>query len=161
MKVIKLFLVAFTVTLLITGCQSDDFCTSTPVTPSLVLRFYNKDNNAELKAVQRLSIIAQGKSDSLVTNVSVDSIAIPLNTLASETVYTLKKNEASGNKADNQTATLTIKYTTAEEFVSRACGFRVIFNNVSFESTAWIDKLSVSQLTTINSQNNAHINVFH
>ena len=53
----------------------------------------------ELKAVQRLSIIAQGKTDSLFTNQTTDSIAIPLNSLAKETVYTLKMNSVDGKSS--------------------------------------------------------------
>ncbi len=147
---------------IISSCEKDDFCTLNPVTPNLVLRFYEKASIDDLKAVTRFSIIAQGKKDSLFINQSTDSIAIPLNSLTSETVYILKKNETdNGFLADNQTATLTIKYEPENDFVSRSCGFRVIFNNVSFEKTGWIDRLSVNQVESIKTQNNAHVNIFH
>ena len=76
------------------ACEKDDFCTTTPVTPNLVIRFYDKDDITSVKSVSRLSVIAQSKTDSLIETKTLDSIAIPLNGLASETVYILKMNDA-------------------------------------------------------------------
>ncbi len=147
---------------IITSCDKDDFCTLNPITPNLVLEFYDKSNVDELKNVTHFSVIAQGKTDSLFMNRSENSISIPLNTNAKETVYILKRNETeTGTLADNEIATLTIKYDTEDDFVSRSCGFRVIFNNVSFEKTGWIDRLSVDQVESIKTQDNAHVNIFH
>lgn len=161
MKILKQLFILTIITLTITACETDDFCEISSPTPNLILRFYDKDVNDDLKIAQRLSIIANGKTDSLYTNRSVDSIAIPLNTNATETIYTFKRNEADGNLAGNDTATLTIRYTPEEEYLSRSCGFRFIFNNITFEKTGWIDSLSVTTLETINSQENAHVNIFH
>ncbi|MBA6156989.1 hypothetical protein H3Z83_10715 [Tenacibaculum sp. S7007] len=145
----------------ISACEKDDFCVQNPVTPNLVLRFYDKDDTSQLKAVQRLSIIAQGKTDSLFTGQTTDSIAIPLNSLAQETIYTLKMNSVDGNIANNQTATLTIKYNPEDDYVSRSCGFRVIYKDVNLEYTSWIDNLSTSQITNIDNQARAHVQVYY
>lgn len=161
MKTLKQLFVFTLLIATIISCEKDDFCEFSSPTPNLVLRFYDKDVNDELKIVQRMSIIAQGKSDSLYTNRSVDSIAIPLNTNASETIYTFKRNEVDGNLANNETATLTIKYTPEEEYLSRSCGFRFVFKDITFEKTGWIDSLSITTLESINSQQNAHVNIFH
>lgn len=143
------------------SCEKDDFCIQNPVTPNLVLRFYDKDDTNELKAVQRLSIIAQGKTDSLFTNQTTDSIAIPLNSLAKETIYTLKMNSVDGNIANNQIATLTVKYNPEDDYVSRSCGYRVIFKDVNLEHTAWINNLSTSLITNIDNQTKAHVQVYY
>lgn len=161
MKTLKQLFVFTLLIATIISCEKDDFCEFSSPTPNLVLRFYDKDVNDELKIVQRMSIIAQGKSDSLYTSRSVDSIAIPLNTNASETIYTFKRNEVDGNLANNETATLTIKYTPEEEYLSRSCGFRFVFKDITFEKTGWIDSLSITTLESINSQQNAHVNIFH
>ncbi|MGB0881237.1 MAG: DUF6452 family protein, partial [Polaribacter sp.] len=58
-------------------------------------------------------------------------MAIPLNSLAQETVYTLKMNNVDGNIASNQTATLTVKYNPEDDYISRSCGFRVIYKDVN------------------------------
>ncbi len=145
----------------ISSCEKDDFCVQDPVTPNLVLRFYDKDDTSLLKSVERLSLIAQGKTDSLFTNQTTDSIAIPLNSIALETVYTLKMNSVDGNQVNNQIATLTIKYTPEDDYVSRSCGYRVIFNDVNLEHTNWIDNLSTSQITSIDNQTTAHVQVYY
>lgn len=161
MKILKKLIVCVVLISMVMSCEKDDFCEFSSPTPNLVLRFYDKDVNDDLKSVQRLSVIAQGKTDSLYMNTSIDSIAIPLNTNATETIYTLKRNETTGNLADNEIATLTVRYTPEEQYLSRSCGFRFIFNNITLEKTGWIDSLSITTLETINSQENAHVNIFH
>ncbi|WP_275316612.1 DUF6452 family protein [Tenacibaculum bernardetii] len=145
----------------ISSCEKDDFCVQDSITPNLVLRFYDKDDVFQLKQVERFSIIAQGKTDSLFTNRTTDSIAIPLNSLSEETVYTLKMNNIDGSKATNQTATLTIKYDSEDDYISRSCGFRVIFKDVNLEHTGWINNLSTSTISNINNQTNAHVQVYY
>lgn len=155
------FLIAI-LSILISSCEKDDFCTNPRATPKLVLRFFDKDANSDLKNVERLSVIAQGKTDSLFTNQTTDSIAIPLNTLTNLTVYTLKMNNTDETIANNKVSTLTIQYIPKEDFVSRSCGFRIIFNDVSINKSGdWINNLSTTSITTIDNENNAHVKVFH
>ena len=145
----------------ITSCEKDDFCQENQVTPNLVLRFYDKDNVSLLKKTQRFSVIAQGKTDSLFTNQNIDSIAIPLNSLAQETVYTLKINETDNLAINNKIATLTVQYNPEDDYVSRSCGYRIIFKDVNLEYTNWIDSLSTSKITNINNQLKAHVQVYY
>ena len=57
---------------------------------------------------------------------------------------------------------ITIDYTPENIYVSRSCGYKVIFNNVTFSSTnSWITDFTPSTLTTIDNQNAAHIQVYH
>lgn len=142
------------------SCEIDDFCVQNPVTPSLVLRFYNKDNISEKKMVKSFSIIAKGK-DSLFVNRETDSINIPLNTLTKETVYTLKMNATDNLIINNKVAILTIKYDTENVYVSRSCGYKVIFNNIKFTHTGWINSLSASEVSTIENQTKAHVQIYH
>lgn len=137
---------------LILGCEKDDFCTQNPITPKLVVRFYDSNNPSQLKTVDQLYVWANGK-DSIIVNQTLDSISIPLNSIANETVYNFSKGTIV-----NQ---LTIKYTPKEMYVSRSCGFRVIFDEVTVESNnTWISSISQIQ-TTINNQNAAHVQIFH
>lgn len=156
----KYILLLFSCFIGISACEKDDFCIQNPVTPNLVVSFYDKDNTSEKKKVKHFSIIAKGK-DSLFTNNQKDSIYIPLNTLATETVYTLKMNATDNLLLNNKVATLTIKYTTEEVYVSRSCGYKVIFNDVSLEHTGWINSLSTSEITTIDNQTKAHVQVYY
>ena len=149
MKKILTILVLFCV---ITSCEKDDFCTLNPITPKLVLRFYDNVNKTQLKNVNQLYVWAAGK-DSILVNQSTDSISIPLNSIANETVYNFSK----GNVVNQ----FTIQYTPQQIYVSRSCGFRVNFNEVSSISNhTWIADFEVTTIT-IKNQNAAHVQIFH
>ena len=159
----KIVLFILLTTILISACEKDDFCIKNPVTPNLVLRFYDTDDRETLKDVERLSIWAENK-DTLTNykSINIDSVAIPLNSIDTKTVYHLKMNNSDGTIANNQTATFTITYTTQEEYVSRSCGFKILFNDVTFESdNTWITEFTPEILTTIDNQNAAHVQIFH
>lgn len=139
--------------LLFFSCEKDDFCTQNPVTPNLILRFYDSTNRNTIKKVDNLYVWAEGK-DSLFVNASLDSLYIPLNTAALETVYYFSK--------DNTINQFTISYSTANEYVSRSCGYKVIFNEVSFTSNnSWINDFEPNTPITIENQNKAHVQIFH
>lgn len=144
------------------ACEKDDICLS-PTTPKLVLRFYDTANQTALKSVERLSIWADGKDTlSIYKSVSLDSVAIPLNVNTTQTIYHLKTNTVDGNKANNLTNTITINYTTSEEYVSRSCGFKTIFNNVTISSNnGWIQSFTPTSLTIIDTQTSAHVKIYH
>jgi hypothetical protein len=156
-----LFLVLFTC--IFSACEKDDFCIQNPVTSKLIIDFYDDTNRETLKNVQRFSIIAEGKTDSLFVNKTFNSISIPLNSLTLETRYTLKKNDDSGAKVDDKIAIFTIQYDTEEQFVSRSCGFKVIFNNVAFSSdtNSWITDFTPTTIINLDDQSAAHVQIFH
>ena len=147
-----------------TACEKDDFCTQNPVTPNLILRFYDTNNRDLVKEVQNLSIYAENK-DTLFEYISVnlDSVAIPLNSSSNETIYYLKRNNSNGATTNNEIAKLTIQYTPENVYVSRSCGFKVLYNNVTFSpaTNTWIQDITPTNLTTIDNQNNAHLQIFH
>ena len=98
-----------------------------------------------------------GRADSLlISNVITDSIAIPLNTTALSTTYNF-------GLGTDLIETITVAYDPQEEFISRSCGFRVIFNDVivSRQNATWIEDISPENIETINSQNQAHVKIFH
>ena len=161
MKKNILFLVLFTC--IFSACEKDDFCIQNPVTSKLIIDFYDDTNRETLKNVQRFSIIAEGKTDSLFVNKTFNSISIPLNSLTLETRYTLKKNDDSGAKVDDKIAIFTIQYDTEEQFVSRSCGFKVIFNNVAFSSdtNGWITDFTPTTIINLDDQSAAHVQIFH
>ncbi|MGJ8761867.1 MAG: DUF6452 family protein [Polaribacter sp.] len=138
-----------------TSCTKDDFCLQNPVTPNLVLRFYDDTNKESTKDVSTLYVWAEGKDTIADFNgTSLDSIYIPLNSLTTETVYKL----SNGTDVD----TFTITYTPKEEYVSRSCGYKITFNDVTFYSdNTWIKEFTPSTLTTLDNQNTAHVQIFH
>ncbi len=148
--------------LVFTACEKDDICLS-PTTPKLVVRFYDNANQTALKSVERLSIWADGKDTlSIYKSVSLDSVTIPLNVNTTQTIYHLKTNTVDGNKANNLINTITINYTTTEEYISRSCGFKTIFNNVTISSNnGWIQSFTPTSLTKIDTQTSAHVKIYH
>ena len=159
----KTYLFLFILSIVLSSCEKDDFCTQNPVTPNLVLRFYDNTNTSTLKNVERLSIWAEGKDTiAAYKSVSIDSVAIPLNSIANQTVYHLKMNNIDGNIVNNITTTFTIDYAPQEDYVSRSCGYRVIFNNVSIaHNNTWVQNITPTTITTIDNQNEAHVKIFH
>ena len=144
--------------LILFACEKDDFCVSSPVTPNLVVRFYDANDIEETLDVDSLYVWAEGK-DTIFSNSITDSISLPLNTIAPNTVYHL----AQGTQ---KLETITIEYSTEDDYVSRSCGFRVIFNDViitqdEIDDEGWIESLSTTKVLTIDNQDEAHVKVFH
>lgn len=144
----------FLAIIIISACEKDDFCVQNPVTSKLILRFYDTDIRENTKKVDDFYVWAEGlDKDSLFVNVSIDSLYIPLNPNTEETIYNFSK----GNVVNQ----FTIKYTPENEYISRSCGFRVIFNNAAFSTdNTWITDFTVIE-TTIDNQNEAHVQIFH
>ena len=155
----KYYLFLSLIALLISSCEKDDFCIE-PITPNMIIRFYNATNISETKAVNDLTINISNL-DSIYTNVSLDSIVIPLDVSSNQIIY----NFSSGTNVD----ILTIDYEIQEVFVSRSCGFKAIFNNVTITSDVsndWIIGLTETlentiTIPTINDESAAHVQIFH
>jgi hypothetical protein len=126
----------------------------------MIIRFYNATNIAETKAVTDLTV-NPNDLDSIYINVSLDSIVIPLDVTSNQIIY----NFSSGTNVD----ILTIDYEIEEVFVSRSCGFKAIFNNVTVTSDVsndWIIGLTETlentiTIPTIDDESAAHIQIFH
>jgi len=137
-----------------TSCEKDDFCLKNPITQSLVINFYDDSNKETLKNVKNLYVWAEGKTDSIYIDQTINTITLPLNSIASETVYNFSK--------ENVVNQFTITYTPKEEYVSRSCGYKVVFNEVTFSSdTTWIIDFTPKTLTTIENQDEAHVQIYH
>ncbi|MGY6647308.1 DUF6452 family protein [Wenyingzhuangia sp. IMCC45574] len=155
MKKISLLLLGLGIFTAFYSCQ-DEFCVE-PTTPELIIRFYNKDSINE--STKRIALVA--KVDDVTIpyfNVNTgDSISFPINTQDTSVTY-----EFSIQDSVPSTEILTINYTVEDVFVSRACGFKSVFKNLTIESTKdnWID--SIVQVTNeINDQTQAHVKIYH
>ncbi len=145
--------------MLIIGCEKDDFCID-PITPNMIIRFYDATNISETKSVTNLTVQLEGYGE-IYSNVSLDSIILPLDVTQNEIIYNLSSE---GNQD-----ILTITYEVEEVFVSRSCGFKAIFNNVIVTSDStndWILGLTefgdnVFTITTIEDESSAHVQIYH
>ena len=148
MKKIVLFLLFITTIL---SCEKDDICIDA-TTPKLIIRFYDNTNKTVLKSVPSLYVWATDK-DSIKENVSVDSLVIPLNTIQDISNYNFSSNSIIDE--------VTISYTRSDEFVSRSCGYKTIFDNLSITTTSnWILDSEIIN-STVNNETSAHLYIYH
>ena len=68
------------------SCESDDLCDHNVNTPRLVVRFYNPNNTRTPFSVANLTVYGEGNTTPLVSNTTLDSLALPLR-LESPTTY--------------------------------------------------------------------------
>ena len=155
----KYYLLLTLIALLVSSCEKDDFCIE-PITPNMVIRFYNATNITQTKSVEDLSVNPEG-FDELYSNANLDSILIPLDVTSNQIIYSLS--------SESNIDIITINYDVEEVFVSRSCGFKAIFNNVSVTSDVsndWIIGLTETlentiTIPTIDNETAAHVKIFH
>jgi len=161
------------------SCERDDICPeSTPTTPKLIIEFYNNADPENLKAVPRLRVQGINNSEVLpgYNAVNTTSLELPLRTDTTATQYKLHNNYSiNDNGTPNNTSDdfangnediITIKYSTEQVFVSRACGYKTIFNNVSLtiepDNNNWIlSRQSVNDIQSVEDETTTHFNIFH
>ena len=149
------------------SCQRDDLCAaSTPVTPQLILRFFDIDNPGDFKTVNSLRVFGENMETIIIDRSTTDSIAIPLRSFEDMTTFFMIIDSASDDMGmeTGNLDTLRFNYETQEIFISRACGFIANFDNLSDDLEAdtdnWIQAISVTS-TTIENENQAHVQIFH
>ncbi|WP_346881446.1 DUF6452 family protein [uncultured Algibacter sp.] len=180
MKYLKIIIIPILfIAMLALSCERDDICaSSTPTTPSLIIDLLDNANPDNQKSVVGLLVVGVDNDFILpgFNIATVNQLILPLRTDADTTQFRLIK-EASIN--DNSTPDddnddfidgnediITINYTRREVYVSRACGFKTIFENVTLDieedSENWM--LSTQSLTrnrSIEDETTAHFSISH
>ena len=147
----------------ISSCERDDICID-EITPKLVLRFYDNDEQTVAKNVENIKVQIIGidtiyaYSNETITSFT-DSITIPLKVTDAKTQFILTSNNTDDVLISIDT--LTLDYTLEEVFVGRSCGFKSIFNDVEYRHTVnWIKNIEVIT-DTITNETSAHVKIFH
>ncbi len=157
------------ITLLFTGCTRDDICDpNVPTTPLLIITFKDFLNRDEPKQVVGLSVIGDySPAVNIISEVTTDSIAIPLRTAVDNTQYQLI--QAATATTTEITDVYLTTYLRENIYINRACSFKTIFNELAFsenvtdsdnDSASWILDISINQ-TTVENENQSHITIFH
>ncbi|MFT5846185.1 MAG: hypothetical protein ACJARX_001317 [Psychroserpens sp.] len=164
------------------SCERDDICAeATPTTPRLIIEFYNINNPDQLKTVRQLTVNGINEDGELLENISLESaspssISLPLNfdLEGEETVtrFQLKLN-SDFDVDDSNTSNpdfIEVRYTPEFIYVSRACGYKSIFNlaEVPFkkdgeaegDDDTWIRSFEIIN-ETIENENAAQIYIYH
>ncbi len=156
----------------VSSCEKDDICVEGD-TPLLVLGFFDAEDTTEALDVSSIRI-KNIDIDSILENdsfsdrsTSGDSLNIPLRSNATSVMYEIISDSEDDDETELETGnrdTLTITYTTDESFISRACGFITIYNDVAVSLTEdddnWIQDITVVQ-QTIENTDNIHVKIFH
>jgi len=173
MKLLKYIfsLTCFFIVIVSVSCERDDICAEgTPTTPFLIVKFINDETQIEtdIKTPVELQIRAVGLDSVLNIGTVRDSILIPLKTNNTSTEFEFTINaDTMNDMIPANTDIVNFQYTPVEEYVSSACGFRVIYNaittnvtNEEEEGGNWIKGISV-QRTNVTDEATAHIFIFH
>lgn len=161
----KTFLLLMSISFLLASCERDDICAeSTPTTPLLVIDFFDADNPSEPKIPTDLLIVEEGFDQGL--SFTSSSISIPLRTDVDQTRFNFVLNVNSEDPDTPQNVDLVVfNYVRQEEYISKACGFRVTYQAIQDEflpgaDTPWIDNITILN-TTIEDETETHIRIFH
>ena len=168
MKINLKFLMILLILLTQLSCERDEICLE-EITPKLIIRFYNENIPNEFKSVIRLKVNIEGidgdYSNETITALT-DSIAIPLQVTDNKTTFilTLQGNESEGT--EDNLDTISLIYTQEDVFISRACGYKTIFNeagaNLTDDDDNWIKGLETKKdPLQIIDENAAHIKIYH
>ena len=154
------------------SCEKDDICSAeTSTTPMLILRFYDIANEEETKQVPNLLVYGLDDAGERVlfdhigsTASNTDSIAIPLRTNGNLTRFVLHRDFENADFETGNFDVITAIYEREEVYVSRACGYKDIFNNLTLnletDSDNWVINSEILN-TTINNETTAHVKIFH
>ncbi|MBT8325391.1 MAG: hypothetical protein KJO96_08845 [Winogradskyella sp.] len=169
-------LIVLITSLLSIGCERDDICAdSTSTTPRLRIEFYDIANTDELKSVPRLTVFGEGldeTSQSIVSNTNTNALSLPLRFdlegVTTTTRYILRKD--ANLDLDNDPATssnedvIEISYTPTFQYVSKACGYKAVFNDLSVtiisDSNNWA-LTEIINTSTVENENEVHAFIYH
>ncbi|MGC1204422.1 MAG: DUF6452 family protein [Flavobacteriaceae bacterium] len=161
------------------SCERDDICPeSTPTTPSLIIDVFDFNSQEDKKNIFNLVIAGVDNEDILpgYSFVSSNNLVLPLKTDVNNTQYILVKEatiDDNGTPDDSTDDiiignydTVSINYSRTNIFVSRACGYKTIYENVTLtvvqDGDNWI--LSSTPLNpnqSVENETTAHFNIFH
>ena len=163
MKKIAFIALSLLVAVSFWNCEKDDICAEgTPVTPRVIIEFFDAADPETPKNVTNLGVIASGFTEGFAFN-GTNKIEVPLRTNVDTTDLDFVLNGADNDPANDETITLTFNYERSNVFISRACGYKTIFNltNVlpnDFTGT-WISNFTIEQPNIIN-ENETHIKIY-
>ena len=140
----------------ITACRKDDICTG-DATPDLKINFFDNNNPTTEKQVGSLYVTALPQQDTLIAGSSnVIELSLPLNVNDDESnfVFTSDQNED----------TLIFHYTREQVFISKSCGYKILFHqlNVDLQSDNdnWIKQIDIIKHDVI-TDTLVHLKIYH
>jgi hypothetical protein len=148
------------------SCEKDDICAKgTPVTPRIIIEFYDAAQPTVMKNVIQLGVIEPNLTSGLAFT-GVSKIQVPLKTNQNSTILRFIQNGGDTNASNDNIDILTFNYQRVDEYVSRACGFKTLFYlnetnpiTLTADSNNWIQNIQVQQ-TNIENENEVHVKIY-
>lgn len=164
-KIISLLVVSV---FLFISCEKDDICSATTsTTPRLVIQFYDINNPSVLKNASNLKVIGEGMSEGIDFNGNGNTVSIPLKTTENTTTYQFILNSTSSTFKNEDV--IRFDYSYENVYVSRACGFKTLFDldpitpythtDANIPNVLWIKAISVEK-KTIDNENETHVKIY-
>lgn len=160
------------------SCERDDICAeSTSTTPRLIIDLYDNDDPDSKEFVFDLVVIGIGNDEVLddYSIVDTDVIYLPLKTDDNTTQYSLIEgysyddNDTPDDTTDDiiggNEDIITINYSREEVYVSRACGYKTVFKNVTItvedDGDNWIESQQpLNSNQSVEDETTTHFNIF-
>ena len=128
------------------SCERDDLCpASTQTTARLIIDAFDVSAQDESKSIVRLRVEGvddNGEGIGALEGFNAQTtsrLVLPLRTDSNVTTYRLHldySEDEEGNPNGGNQDIITVTYITEDVFISRACGFSTIYNNVQIEVNA-------------------------
>jgi uncharacterized protein DUF6452 len=175
MKKISILIILTFIFISITlSCEKDDICAeTTPTTPKLILRFYDITSQEDTKNATGLRVTEFNETNAIsnLNVVTTDSINMPLRTDVNVTKFTFHKDYKVITNTEGDTISIegnpdivTINYQREDVYVSRACGFKTIFNNITLsvedDGDKWVLNSEIIN-STVENEITAHVKILH
>jgi hypothetical protein len=148
------------------SCEKDDICAKgTPVTPRIIIEFYDAAQPTIVKNVIQLGVIEPNLTSGIAFT-GVSKIQVPLKTNQNSTILRFIQNGGDTNASNDNIDILTFNYQRVDEYVSRACGFKTLFYlnetnpiTLTADSNNWIQNIQVQQIN-IENENEVHVKIY-
>ena len=162
MKNLQKLFILIGLSFMLSSCQKDDICPpGTETTPRLVIEFYDIEDPSTLKAVEGLLIVAEGMEEPYLGPSITNTVSIPLRTDETVTQYSFIAN--SGTEEENEDI-VTFTYDLSPEYINRACGYKINFNNIVIsihsDENNWLESSIILQ-SNVENETAAHISFTH
>ena len=175
MKYFKILIIPLILLVILSiSCERDDICPdSTPTTPRLIINLIDPDADDEDTSKNVFDLVVIGTGNDAVLEgysiVDVDNIILPLKTDENTTQYSLIKEatvDDDGILNGGNEDIVTINYSREQVYVSRACGYKTIFKNVTLTIETDTDNWMLSRQATndnqsVENETAAHFKVSH
>lgn len=152
------------------SCEKDDICADgTPTTPNMIVEFYNAGNREAPREVTNLEYFVEGREDTIAVG-TVDSTAVPLRVDTTSTKWGFTYNRVVGSgQVEQLTDYIEFKYSTMQEYVSRACGYKTLFTldqtvpnpvlTPGSDGALWIQSVEIEQPEILN-EDEVHVKIY-